>query len=129
MRRFQRSFAPELEEEFREKLQKISQRENNWDAKGSLKPNLVALHKAYTILFSFLNAIIDNGRSWKKPFVSSDENGHITIQWNHGNQELHIEIMEDTEEYIKIWGTNIEHEMYLGLLKPSDYIALWDWLY
>lgn len=128
LRKLQRSYADKLAEAFNEKLRRISQRVDNWDDKGSLKPNPVALHKAHLILLNFLNAIIDSGRVWKTPFVSSDENGHITMQWNNDNQELHIEITQDTEEYIKIWGTNIEHEMHLGILKPSDYVALWDWL-
>lgn len=128
LRRIQRSIVNDLLEPFTEKLRRIGQREDNWDNKGSLKPDPVAINKAQIILSSFLYAIIDSGWVWKTPFLSSDENGHITIQWNSGNQELHVEISEDTEEYIKIWGPNIEHEMYLGILKPSDYVALWDWL-
>ena len=128
LRKLQRSYAAELAEAFNEKLRRISQRVDNWDDKGSLKPNLVALHKSHVILLNFLHAIIDSGRVWKTPFVSSDENGHITMQWNNDNLVLHIEITQDTEEYIKILGTNIEHEMHLGVLQPSEYVTLWDWL-
>ncbi|GJL62989.1 MAG: hypothetical protein NPIRA04_16430 [Nitrospirales bacterium] len=128
LRKLQRSYASELAEPFLEKLRRISQRTDNWDDKGSRQPNPIALHKAHNILLNFFHSIIDSGRVWKTPFLSSDENGHITMQWNNDTHELHIDIAEDSEAYIKIWGTNIEHEMHLSILKPSDYVDLWDWL-
>ena len=128
-RHHQRTTRPELEEAFKQKLRQISYRLANWDDKGSLKPNPIALSKTHIILENFLNAIIESGRIWRTPFISSDEDGHITLEWENGLHELHIEISENTEEYLKIWGINIEHEMHLGFLQPSEYVDLWDWLY
>lgn len=113
---------------FKEKLLKVRQREDDWDGKGSKKPNRNALDRAYILLDTFLSAVIDSGRIWRPPFISSDENGHITIEWKSGRHELHLEFSQETEEYIKIWGTNIESEMHLGILTPAEYVNLWDWL-
>ncbi len=129
LRHFQRAKRSELEEAFKQKLRQISYRSANWDDKGSLKPNPIALSKTHIILENFLNAIIESGRIWRTPFISSDEDGHITLEWENGLHELHIEISENTEEYLKMWGINIEHEMHLGFLQPSGYVDLWDWLY
>lgn len=129
LRNLQRTHRAELEETFRQKLRQISYRGVDWDDKGSMKPNPMALSKASIILENFLFAIIESGRLWRQPFISSDEDGHITIEWENGLHELHIEISEDTEEYLKIWGINIEHEMHLDFLHPSEYVELWDWLY
>ena len=112
-----------------EKLHIIMAREANWDGKESQKPNPNAIDKTRATLDDFLIAVIDNGQAWKTPFLSSDEDGHINISWKNGKQELHIDISQDTAEYIKVWGTNIEHEMHVGSLKPSEYTTLWNWLY
>lgn len=128
IRKWQKSIYPSLLEAFKEKLQRITEREDNWDGKGSKKSSSLALSKAHIVLENFLLSIVNTGRLWKTPFVSSDENGQITIQWNSGEHELHIEIDDKGAEYIKVWGVNIEHEMHLGLLKQKDFLNLWDWL-
>jgi len=117
-----------LLEGFKEKLQKIGERQVNWDSKGSKKPSPIVLSKAHLTLENFLYTIVNSGRLWITPFVSTDEDGHITIQWSCGDHELHIEISEEGAEYIKIWGVNIEHEMHLGILERKEFFNLWDWL-
>ena len=127
-RRWQQDIYPFLLEAFKEKLQKIAEREDNWDGKGSKMPSSLVLSKAHITLENFLYSIVNSGRLWKTPFVSSDEEGHITIQWNSGGHELHIEIGEEGTEYIKVWGVNIEHEIHVGILKRKEFLNLWDWL-
>lgn len=125
---WQQDIYPFLLDAFKEKLQRIGEREKNWDNKGSKNPSDLVLSKAHITLENFLYSVVNSGRLWITPFVSTDEDGHITIQWNSGQHELHIEISEEGAEYIKIWGINIEHEMHLGILKRKEFINLWDWL-
>lgn len=127
-RRWQQDLYPSLLETFKGRLQKIAEREDNWDGKGSKKPSSLVLSNAHVTLEHFLYSIVNSGRLWKTPFVSSDEDGHVTIQWNSGNHELHLEIREEGTEYIKVWGANVENDMHLGILKPEDFFKLWDWL-
>ena len=115
-------------ETFKGKLHRIAEREDGWDGKGSKKPNPIVLSQAHNTLEYFLYSVVNSGRLWITPFVSSDEDGHITIQWNHGDHELHMEIGQEEIEYTKVWGVSIEHEMYLGILKEKDILNLWDWL-
>ena len=127
-RRWQQDRYPSLLETFKEKLRKITEREDNWDGKGSKKPSPRVLYQAHNSLEYFLYSIVNSGRLWNPPFVSSNEDGHITIQWNDEGHELHIEIGEEETQYIKVWGVNIEHEMHLGILKDKGFLNLWDWL-
>ena len=127
-RTWQQDWYPSLLETFKEKLRKITEREDNWDGKRSKKPSPLVLSQAHNTLEYFLYSVVNSGRLWKPPFVSSDEDRHITIQWNHGDHELHIEIGEEETEYTKVWGVNIEHEMHLSILKEKDFLNLWDWL-
>ncbi len=126
---WQRKHYSSLLEPFKEKLQKIAERQDNWDGKGSKKPSLFALSQAHTTLENCLYSIVNSGRLWNPPFVSSDEDGRLTIQWNSGDHELHIEIGEEETEYIKVWGINIEHDMHVGILKEREFLNLWDWLH
>lgn len=128
LRRFQWHNYLLFSSRFKEKLHAIAVREANWDGKDSKAPNSNAINRAMATLDEFLVAVIDNGRAWKTPFVSSDEEGHVTLAWKNGKQELHVDVSEETAEYIKVWGSNIEHEMHVGALKPSEYLRLWDWL-
>lgn len=127
-RRWQQDCYPSLLETFKGKLRKITEREDDWDGKGSKKPSSRVLYQAHNSLEYFLYSVVNSGRLWYAPFVSSNEDGHITIQWNHGDHELHIEIGEEETEYIKVWGVNIEHEMHLNILKDKGFLSLWDWL-
>ncbi|HBP87536.1 MAG TPA: hypothetical protein PKK23_18205 [Nitrospirales bacterium] len=125
---WQQDIYPSLLDSFKQKLHKISERQDNWDGKGSKKPSDLILSKAHNTLENVLYSIANSGRLWIAPFVSTDEDGHITIQWTSGDHELHIEISKEGAEYIKIWGINIEHEMHLGILKQTELFNLWDWL-
>lgn len=127
-RRCQQDSYPSLLQAFKEKIHKIAEREDNWDGKGSKKPSPLVLSQAHNTLEYFLYSVVDSGRLWNPPFVSSDEDGHITIQWNQGDHELHIEIGEEGAEYTKVWGVNIEHEMHISMLKEREFLNLWDWL-
>ena len=125
---WQQDCYPVLLAGFKEKLHKIAEREDNWDEKGSKKPSDLILSKAQNTLEGFLYSIVNSGKLWIVPFVSTEEDGSITIQWSCGNHELHIEIYEEKTEYIKIWGVNIEHEMHLGILNEKEFFNLWNWL-
>jgi len=128
IRKYQSEHYLQLRAPFLEKLRKVRQRRDDWNNKGSKRPNRNALDRAYIVLDEFLCAVIYSGRVWRAPFISSDEDGHITIEWIMGNNELHIEISEDSEEYTKVWGINIQSEMHQEILRSSEYINLWDWV-
>ena len=119
---------PILLSEIKDRLNKISLRKENWDGLGSKKPEIRSLSRAHVLLEGFLKAVIDNGDIWRNPFISSDEDGYVSMEWHKGTHELHIEVREEEEEFIKIWGTNIEHDMHIDLLDESSYVLLWDWL-
>lgn len=119
---------PDIQRKISDQFYSIRQRQDNWDNRGSLKPNRVSLSNAQGIIEDLLSSVIAEGYIWLTPFISSDEDGNITIEWHKGQYELHIEVREDEAEYIKVWGTNIENEMHLDFLDKCHYLALWDWL-
>ena len=75
-----------------------------------------------------LDVVISEGQPWLMPFISSDEDGYITVAWHKGEHELHLDITETELEYTKVWGIKIDTEMDEGVLKSENYLELWEWL-
>lgn len=127
-RYWQHEKLPDIQTNISKQFYAIRQRQDNWDDRGSEKPNKLSLSHAEGIISDLLNSVIETGYLWLTPFISSDEDGNITIEWHKGQHELHIEVSEDEAEYIKVWGINIENEMHLDFLDKYNYLILWDWL-
>lgn len=111
-----------------QRLRSIRERKENWDECGSKKPNGLSLVHAENLLSELLDAVIAASRPWLTPFISSDEDGHITVAWHKGEHELHLEISEDDVEYVTVWGIKIDTEMDVGVLSRDNFLTLWNWL-
>ena len=111
-----------------ERLAVIAQREDNWDGYDSKKPSKTILAHAKMLIEGMLDTIISGGHPWFTPFISSDEDGFITVAWHIGELELHIEIEENEAEYTKISGTNHDMKMEIDFLNPDNFLILWEWL-
>ncbi|MBS0298385.1 MAG: hypothetical protein JSR32_00390 [Proteobacteria bacterium] len=119
---------PAYQKRVRDQFYTLHQRQDNWDSRGSQKPNRLSLSYAEGIITDLLDSITQAGYIWLTPSISSDEDGNITIEWHKGKHELHIEVGENEAEYIKVWGTSIENEMHLDFLDRKQYLTLWSWL-
>ena len=111
-----------------ERFAVLAQREDNWDGYDSKKPTEQILEHARTVIDAFVDTIISNGHVLRTPFISTDEAGHITVQWNKKPRELHLHITQQESRYLKVWGPNINTEMEEGILNSDKYIMLWEWL-
>ena len=112
----------------RDQFRAVAQREDNWDGRESKKPNELALENAKHLMGEFLDVVISEGHSWLTPFISSDEDGCVTVAWHKEEHELHLEIAEDEVEYVTVWGIKIDTEMDVGILNRDNYVTLWNWL-
>ena len=111
-----------------ERFDVLAQREDNWDGYESKKPTESTILYAKNLMEEFLNSIVSAGHSWLTPFISSDEDGNVTVEWSGEKRRLHIQIGENEAEYIQVWGVNIDTEMHVDFLSRDDYLTLWEWL-
>ena len=111
-----------------ERFDVLAQREDNWDGYESKKPTESTILYAKNLMEEFLNSIVAAGHSWLTPFISSDEDGNVTVEWSEEKRRLHIQIGENEAEYIQVWGVNIDTEMHVDFLSRDDYLTLWEWL-
>ncbi len=111
-----------------EQFDVLSQREDNWDGRGSQKPTELTLVHAKVVMNAFLDSVISAGYRCDTPSISSDGDGYVTAVWYKNERQLHLQIGEHEAEYFKVWGTNIDTEMDVDFLKPENYVPLWKWL-
>ena len=112
-----------------ERFAVLAQRENNWDGYGSKKPTELTLSHAENLIEELFDTIISAEHPWIPPFISSDEDGYVTVEWYEEERELHLLVGENEAEYLRVWGTNIDTNMDEGFLNRDNYLALWEWLF
>ena len=115
--------------EILERFNVIAQREDNWDGLESPKPIELSLVRAKHIMMKLLDAVISKEYSWgESPYVCSDENGYITVEWFGDERELHLRIEEDEIEYIEIEDIDTEMKAHVDTISGDDCFTLWKWL-
>ena len=114
--------------EMLERLDVIAQRADNWDGLGSLKPNKISLDRADCIMMKLLDSVISNGVEWTEPYICSDEDGYVTVEWTGGKRQLYLRIEEDEVEYITLERINTKRKMGGDTIRGDDCFEIWKWL-
>lgn len=111
-------------------ISKLGTRFENWDGRGSAKPDAEAIQHAMALAEQMCNCVsaMGVGKYWVMPHVSASEDGEVTFEWWRGTHKLTIYIGPKRAEYIKVWGLNVETEMSDGELVGSQFQGLWLWL-
>lgn len=107
---------------------KLSDFTDNWDGRGSVRPNLEAIRRAISVLEDSHTVIRNMNAVWLDPHISASEDGDVLLEWWSSNRKLSIYVDENEAEFIKVWGTNINSEMEDGLLTTGKFFDLWTWL-
>lgn len=71
----------------------------------------------------------ENQLWWHEPLVNISVDAEVVFEWWCEHKKLTVYILEDTAEYIKVWGPDIDNEMQDGLAKSSaELTSLWKWM-
>lgn len=110
-------------------LDRLESLQPDWDNRGSFAPSKLAVSVARTWLESLKDAARDAGRAWSHPHISASEDGEITFEWWKEDRKITLYFSEESIEYVKVWGPNIQTEMDTGQVGlADDFRALWTWL-
>ena len=100
-----------------------------WNGYDALAPKHEAIQYAGQRIESFYREIIDLPLDWLAPNVTASAEGEVIFEWWHGVKSLTIYIGNQSVEYVKAWGADINTEMEDGSVdSPSVRWALWEWL-
>jgi hypothetical protein len=94
---------------------------------------LGADNKTYRYTLEWLDrlrtVVADSKMWWNEPLINLSFDSEVVFEWWHGINKLTVYILEDTAEYIKVWGSDIDNEMEDGsATSPAEIMALWKWL-
>lgn len=95
---------------------------------GMSRDNIKLQEKA---LRSFVSCYYSNSedRMWIEPNVTASEEGDVVFEWWHHTKKLTVYIGNQSAEYVKVWGTDINSDMSDGDANPiSTCRSLWEWL-
>lgn len=106
---------------------KVAKREDNWDGYGSAKATDVVVSRAIGAVSNFVDVAMTAGLEWQHPFVGSNEEGEISLEWWRGAKKLTLYVGPEETHYVSSWGSNIDTHMDAGLLADNDFIKQWRW--
>ena len=113
--------------EILERFDVIAQREDNWDGLGSMKPSSISLDRAEHIMMKLLDSVISNGDEWIEPYICSDEDGYITVEWYGDERELHLRIEENEIEHTELESTDTHIKAHVDTIDGEDCFVFWKW--
>lgn len=109
-------------------LRRLLDLPHDWDGMGSPRPNENAVRLALVHLADFCQEAALTSYPWAPPHVSVSEN-EVILEWWKDELKLSLYVGEQSIEFIRVWGTNIDNEMNSGVLwQDSDFASLWHWL-
>lgn len=111
-----------------DRLEFIAQRADDWNERGSKAPNKDALASASKVLAELYDLVEVKQLLWLNPFISSDEDGLITVVWHGNNHTLHLNIDVNEIEYIKVWRESPKTYLDAGVFNNDNRLNLWEWL-
>ena len=108
----------------------LEKRAPGWDGYDAPAPNPRAIARAIRELPRMSELANSTRFSWQESYVSSDENGNVSLEWWQGRRKVTVYVSPDEMDYVKVWGTNIFDEMEDGKLSDlGAWRAVWDWLH
>ena len=129
------SYAKELEqkifvfsEDFINKIHSLYSRQENWDGNGSEKPKSESIEHAKKWGAQICAWIINNDYEWRIPFISSDEQGDVVLEWWYQDRNLTLDISGNEVAFSEVRQADSSPHITNGMLKHSDIAPKLTWL-
>jgi len=100
-----------------------------WNGYNACTPKYDAVQHALYWIGMFYLEIMDLNLNWFEPNVTASAEGEVIFEWRHGIKSLTIYVGNQSADYVKDWGADINTEMEDGSADSSSIRrALWKWL-
>jgi len=110
-------------------LYNLSTWPEGWNGYDARAPELEAIQYAAWWINVFYGEVADLHLDWSEPNVTASAEGEVAFEWRHGTKNLTIYIGNQSTEYLKDWGADINTEMEDGYAdSPNIRRSLWKWL-
>jgi len=100
-----------------------------WNGYDALAPDYKAVQYAGHWIELFYQEVVASGQEWIEPNVTASPEGEVVFEWWCGAKGLTIYIGNQSAEYLRDWGANVNTEMEDGYANSPDIRRnLWTWL-
>ena len=97
-----------------------------WNGYNARAPRYKAVQYAAHWIELFYLEVMDLRLDWLEPNVTASAEGEVVFEWRHGPNRLTIYIGNQSAEYVKDWGADVDTEMEDGYANsPNIRRALW----
>lgn len=112
-----------------DEINKLSTWPEGWNGYDALAPKHEAIQYASQWIELFYREILELPLDWLEPNVTASAEGEVAFEWRYGKKNLTIYIGNQSAEYGKDWGMDINTEMEDGPANSAAIrLALWKWL-
>ncbi len=102
---------------------------DGWNGYDGCAPQSAAVEYAHHWMSLLYLEVTSSGQKWLDPNVTASGEGEVVFEWWQGSKKLTIYIGNQSAEYVKVWGPDINTDMEDGLADSLDMRGLlWKWL-
>ncbi|SRR6266567_557799 len=102
---------------------------DGWNGYDACAPRYDAVTNADSWVEQLFLEVMDLDRDWIKPNVLATAEGDVVFRWRVGTKKLTIYIGDQSAEYLKVWGPDVNDDMDDGSADlTTTRKALWEWL-
>ena len=100
-----------------------------WNGYDACAPKYDAVVNADNWIVQFFLEVMDLDEVWIRPNVTASGDGEVILGWRFGLKRLTIYVGEESAEYLKTWGPDMNDNMDDGDASlTTERQALWKWL-
>lgn len=125
-------YTPELLEDLLPVLRKIYDLLTlpaDWDGYDACAPSYSAVEYAHRWLRLLYCEVTISGQKWHDPVITASGESEVVFEWWVGSKKITIYIGNQSAEYVKVWGPDINTDMEDGQAdSPEMRSSLWQWL-
>jgi hypothetical protein len=89
------------------------------------------LHNTFLLIRELIKISKSQKLWWSTPMINVSDDFDVVLEWWNKNKSLAFYINQETIDYIKVWGADIDSEMEDGLINSvhdGSIAKLWQWI-
>lgn len=102
---------------------------DGWNGYNACAPPRHAVKYAQHWISLFYKQVIRSDQNWLSPNVTASSEGEVVFEWWQGSKKLTVYVSNQSAEYLKVWGPDVNTDMEDGEAdSPETLRLLWKWL-
>ena len=109
------------------KIRQLVNLKDDWDGFDSPPPSAVAITNADRHAALLMTPLLTL-KEFFAPHISASSDAEVTFEWWKDHRKLTLYFADNSIEYLKSWGTDLDNEMEHDNFRGEDFQRLFFWL-